>query len=207
MLFLVASITGSSGCDSFSVLLTSPSASGVFLGRHSMVVYYSVIVGLVPPTPLLGAAPLRDQCHTAVLEVLPRTDSRRRPQTTPWHCLFTLLHVLSVSHAATRASIALLNVSLFTCTRASPRSEFCDRFDRAFRESLLAAPSPAECGIPTSTECMLFCLCLHPLLSRCFALHLAFRLACGLRLWLTIHQHVLDTLPLSMSFSSKFVIT
>ena len=34
----------------------------------------------------------------------------------------------------------------------------------------------AKCGIPS------FCLCLHPLLSRCFALHLAFRLACGLRL-------------------------
>ena len=26
------------------------------------------------------------QCHTAELEVLPRTDSRRRPQTTPWQC-------------------------------------------------------------------------------------------------------------------------
>ena len=34
----------------------------------------------------------------------------------------------------------------------------------------------AKCGIPS------FCLCLHTLLSRCFALHLAFRLACGLRL-------------------------
>ena len=87
-----------------------------------------------------------------------------------------------------------------------------------------------------------FCLCLHPLLSRCFALHLAFRLAFGLRLldmrdrvlfvlsppicegflsrrgrrwdavkfrfnfhairfglWLTMHQHVLDTLPFTQS--------
>ena len=61
------STTGSSGCGSFSVLLTSPSASGVFLGRHFMVVYYGVIVGLVPPTPLLGAAPLRDQRHYSVL--------------------------------------------------------------------------------------------------------------------------------------------
>ena len=61
------STTGSSGCGSFTVLLTSPSASGVFLGCHFMVVYYSVIVGLVPPTPLLGAAPLRDQRHYSVL--------------------------------------------------------------------------------------------------------------------------------------------
>ena len=61
------STTGSSGCGSFSVLLTSPSASGVLLGRHFMVVYYGVIVGLVPPTPLLGAAPLRDQRHYSVL--------------------------------------------------------------------------------------------------------------------------------------------
>ena len=49
------SITGSSGCDSpFFLLLTSPPASGVFLGRHFVVVYDNVIVSLVPPTPLLG---------------------------------------------------------------------------------------------------------------------------------------------------------
>ena len=38
----------------FFLLLTSPPASGVFLGRHFVVVYDNVIVSLVPPTPLLG---------------------------------------------------------------------------------------------------------------------------------------------------------
>ena len=38
----------------FFLLLTSPPASGVFLGRHFVVVYDNVIVNLVPPTPLLG---------------------------------------------------------------------------------------------------------------------------------------------------------
>ena len=109
-------------------------------------------------------------------------------------------------------SRVLMTVVSFLHVGATHGCEFCDRFDGAFRESLpvslpLCRAASAECGIPTSAECMLFCLCLHPLLSRCFALHLAFRLACGLRLWLTIHQHVLDTLPLSVSFLPKFVIT
>ena len=33
----------------FSLLLTSPPASGVFLGRHFVVVYDNVTVSLVPP--------------------------------------------------------------------------------------------------------------------------------------------------------------
>ena len=45
----------------FSLLLTSPPASGVFLGRHFVVIYDNVTVSLVPPTPLLGTAPLRDR--------------------------------------------------------------------------------------------------------------------------------------------------
>ena len=45
----------------FSLLLTSPPVSGVFLERPFVVVYYSVIVDLVPPTPLLGIEPLRDR--------------------------------------------------------------------------------------------------------------------------------------------------
>ena len=51
------SITGSAGCDSFSVLSSSDVAScerRVPRGRHFVVVYDNVIVSLVPPTPLLG---------------------------------------------------------------------------------------------------------------------------------------------------------
>ena len=58
------SITGSSGCDSFSVLSSSDVAScerRVPRGRHFVVVYDNVTVSLVPPTPLLGTAPLRDR--------------------------------------------------------------------------------------------------------------------------------------------------
>ena len=58
------SITGSSGCDSFSVLSSSDVAScerRVPQGRHIVVVYDKVTVSLVPPTPLLGTAPLRDR--------------------------------------------------------------------------------------------------------------------------------------------------
>ena len=58
------SVTGSSGCDSFSVLSSSDVAScerRVPRGRHFVVVYDNVTVSLVPPTPLLGTAPLRDR--------------------------------------------------------------------------------------------------------------------------------------------------
>ena len=51
------SITGSSGCDSFSVLSSSDVAScerRVPRVRHFVVVYDNVTVSLVPPTPLLG---------------------------------------------------------------------------------------------------------------------------------------------------------
>ena len=51
------SITGSSGCDSFSVLSSSDVAScerRVPRVRHFVVVYNNVTVSLVPPTPLLG---------------------------------------------------------------------------------------------------------------------------------------------------------
>ena len=67
-------------------------------------------------------------------------------------------------------SLALLRQSLcFSRARGRPHvSEFCDRFVGAFRESLPDGPrcrappacraASAECGIPTSAECMLFCL-------------------------------------------------
>ena len=96
----------------FSLLLTSPPASGVFLGRHFVVVYDNVTVSLVPPTPLLGIAPLRDRwfavgtlaslcgslqqrclvlgqlCHGVVWGLQRELVRGKTSSTTVWHCRF-----------------------------------------------------------------------------------------------------------------------